>query len=72
MKQDAFHCQDCEWSRTVGTVSSRCEATKGAISHHVETGHEIVSGERTREVPSAERILGPGSDPTPSATRSND
>lgn len=50
MNQDAYRCQDCEWSRPVGIGSTRREITKGAISHHVETGHEIVFEDRSRDV----------------------
>jgi hypothetical protein len=68
MEQDAFHCQDCEWFRAVGTVSARPEAISGAISHHIETGHEIVSDDLSGDVSPAGRP----SDLTPSATRSDD
>ncbi|MCL7416605.1 MAG: hypothetical protein M8354_02040 [Halalkalicoccus sp.] len=68
MEQDAFHCQDCEWFRAVETVSARSEAIRGAISHHVETGHEIVSDDLSGDVSPAERP----SDPTPPATQSDD
>lgn len=49
MKQDAFHCRDCEWSQPITAASDRRTTTKQAISHHVETGHELVTADRSRD-----------------------
>ncbi|MDL5363285.1 hypothetical protein [Halalkalicoccus sp. NIPERK01] len=51
MEQNTFRCRDCEWPSRGGFGASRYEATKRAISHHVETGHEIVSTARAETDP---------------------
>ncbi|MFC6905922.1 hypothetical protein [Halalkalicoccus tibetensis] len=38
-----FRCLDCDWSSTAVPQPDHRGVTERAISHHVETGHELTA-----------------------------
>lgn len=44
MMQHMFRCLDCDWSSPTASKPDHREVTERAITHHVETGHELTAG----------------------------